>query len=172
MSDLANIRVSDAAGGAHAFSVLLPLRDGRKIRVTGRASIGDLGMVGGEVGFSLKKFAKGIAKSKAFRSVMKIAKNPIVASLLPPGISQALAVADGASRLIAGARRGDGRARARLRAAAATGRPEVLEGLRVAAAASGVRLRFSGLAPSVRPKLAARARSAEGCECFTAEQAG
>ncbi len=95
---------------------------------------------------------------------MRLTRNPLIASFLPPGVSQALAVANGASKLIKAAKGGDHRARARLRAAAATGSPAMLEGLRVAAAATGTRLRFSGLASAGKEaaEQAADSEQAEG----------
>lgn len=124
-------------------NILVPLRDGRTLKITGHASIGDLGAVGGEVGFSLRKLARRLARGKAFRAVMKVVKSPVLAAVLPPQVTLAIKGAEVAAKLIGRAKKGDRGAKRKL-AAAARGSETAREAVRLAAAGTGTTIRIRG----------------------------
>lgn len=139
------LKVQREGSGWRALA-LIPMRDGRTLRIVSRATLAEarerLSGYRDEVGLSLatlirqaRNTAKKLAKSKAIKFLGKLAKNPIVQSLLPPQVTMALRGIQTAARAISAARRGS---REALRAIQrATRNPAGAAALRMARAAIG-----------------------------------
>jgi hypothetical protein len=101
------------------------------------------------VGFSfkkfsrgLKKFAKKVAASKAFKLVSKVLDNPLIKALIPPQISMLINIAGAAGKAMSGARAGNPAAIAALASAvdkARGGDPVMARGLTLAAQLTGTK---------------------------------
>lgn len=94
---------------------------------------------------SIGKAAKGIARSKVFKTFLSAAK------FLPPPISSVAHAADGAVKTLAGMRRGDPAARKVWEAAAAKARAQPTSPI-----AAGMRLAMDAAGPPVFSRTAAR----------------
>jgi hypothetical protein len=104
---------------------------------------------GDDVGFSfrkftrgLKRFAKKVAASKAFKMISSVLSNPIISALIPIPLGRILTIASKTSEALGAARRGDPAALAALATAVDTARggdPLMAKGLALAAKATGQR---------------------------------
>lgn len=102
-----------------------------------------------EIGFSfkkfsrgLKKFAKKVASSKAFKLIGKIINNPILKALIPPQIGMLINIASAASKAMGAARKGDPAALSAIATAvdqARGGDPVMAKGLALAAQLTGTK---------------------------------
>lgn len=131
-------------GAGWTANALVPMRDGRTLKVTARASYSDAAArapasVGAlslrDIGRWAKRQAKALAKSKAIKLLGRIANSPTFKALLPPQLTMALGAVKAAARAIRGVQRGSRAAMRAIRAAQSN--PAAAAALRIARAAVG-----------------------------------
>lgn len=110
--------------------------------VSGGYAVGSVGFSFKKMARGLKRFAKKVASSKAFKLIGKVLDNPLIKALIPPQISMMINIASAAGKAMGGARAGNPAAVRALAEAvdkARGGDPVMAKGLALAAQLTGTR---------------------------------